>query len=113
LAVRADLLLVVEQVGLRPLKLGAGGLIVVAAAVGKLGATRVLPMTFTANDTVIAGHTTSFPVPVAVLTVISTAIACALGISGVARLRPNYASLVGLGEVLCAVVGPRRNFEKC
>ena len=33
-----------------------------------------------------------------------TTIAYTLGISGVARLRPSYASLMGLGEVLCAVV---------
>jgi drug/metabolite transporter (DMT)-like permease len=43
-------------------------------------------------------------VPVVVLGVVSTAMAYALGISSVARLRPSYASLVGLGEVLCAVV---------
>lgn len=90
--------------GLHPVTLAAGGLVVGAAAVALLGATGVLPMTFTANDTVVAGHTTSFWVPVVVLGVVSTAIAYAVGISGVARLRPSYASLVGLGEVLCAVV---------
>jgi drug/metabolite transporter (DMT)-like permease len=90
--------------GLHPLTLAAGGLVVGAAAVALLGASRVLPVTFTANDTVVAGHTTSFLVPVVVLGVISTAMAYALGISGVARLRPSYASLVGLGEVLCAVL---------
>jgi drug/metabolite transporter (DMT)-like permease len=41
---------------------------------------------------------------VVVLGVVSTAAAYALGISGVARLRPSYASLVGLGEVLSAAV---------
>jgi hypothetical protein len=54
--------------------------------------------------TVMAGHPTSFLVPVVMLGVVSTAIAYALGISGVARPRPSYASLMGLGEVLCAVV---------
>ena len=52
----------------------------------------------------MAGHPTSFLVPVVMLGVVSTAIAYTLGISGVARLRPSYASLMGLGEVLCAVV---------
>ncbi len=47
---------------------------------------------------------TSYLVPVVVLGVVCTAIAYPLGISGVARLRPSYASLMGLGEVLCAVV---------
>jgi drug/metabolite transporter (DMT)-like permease len=90
--------------GLHPLTLAAGGLIVGAAAVALLGVSHVLPMTFTTNDTVVAGHTTSFLVPVVVLGVISTAVAYALGISGVTRLRPSYASLVGLVEVLAAVV---------
>jgi drug/metabolite transporter (DMT)-like permease len=90
--------------GLHPLTLAAGGLIVGAAAVGLLGASRVLPMRFNANDTVIAGQATSFLVPVVVLGVVSTAMAYALGISAVARLRPSYASLAGLGEVLCAVL---------
>jgi drug/metabolite transporter (DMT)-like permease len=90
--------------GLHPLTLAAGGLIVGAAAVALLGLSGVLPMTFTANDTVVAGHTTSFLVPVVVLGVVSTAMAYALGISAVARLRPSYASLVGLGEVLCAIL---------
>jgi drug/metabolite transporter (DMT)-like permease len=90
--------------GLHPVTLAAGGLVVGAAAVAALGASGVLPMTFTANDTVVAGHTMSWLAPVVVLGVFSTAAAYALGISGVARLRPSYASLVGLGEVLCAVV---------
>jgi drug/metabolite transporter (DMT)-like permease len=90
--------------GLHPLTLAAGGLVVGAVAVAVLGFSGILPMTFTANDTVVASHTTSFWVPVVVLGVVSTAMAYALGISAVARLRPSYASLVGLGEVLCAVV---------
>ena len=90
--------------GLNSVTLAAGGLVVGAAAVAALGLAGVLPLTFTSNDTVVAGHTTSFLVPVVVLGVISTAIAYALGISGVARLRPSYGSLMGLGEVLCAVV---------
>jgi drug/metabolite transporter (DMT)-like permease len=89
--------------GLHPLTLAAGGLVVGAAAVALLGVFRILPMRFTANDTVVAGHTTSFLVPIVVLGIVSTAMAYALGISAVARLRPSYASLVGLGEVLCAV----------
>ena len=90
--------------GLHPLTLAAGGLIVGAGAVVLLATTHLLPMTFTTNDTVVAGHAISFLIPVAVLGVVSTAAAYALGISGVARLRPSYASLVGLGEVLSAAI---------
>jgi drug/metabolite transporter (DMT)-like permease len=90
--------------GLNSITLAAGGLIVGAAAVGLLGLTGVMPLTFTTNDVVVAGFTTSWAVPVVALGVISTAIAYTLGISGVARLRPSFASLVGLAEVMFAVV---------
>ena len=90
--------------GLNSVTLAAGGLVVGAAAVFVVGLTGVLPLTFTTHDTVVAGHTTSFLVPVVVLGVVSTAMAYVFGISGVARLRPSYASLLGLAEVLCAVV---------
>ncbi|PXX06315.1 EamA family transporter [Mycolicibacterium moriokaense] len=94
----------VDGDGLHSLTLAAGGLVVGAAAVALLGVSHVLPMAFSTNDTVVAGHTTSFLVPVVVLGVVSTAVAYALGISGVTRLRPSYASLVGLVEVLAAVL---------
>jgi drug/metabolite transporter (DMT)-like permease len=90
--------------GLNSVTLAAGGLMVGAAAVALLGLSGALPLTFTATDTVIAGHMMSFVVPVVVLGVVSTATAYVLGISGVARLRPSYASLLGLAEVLCAVL---------
>ena len=89
--------------GLHPATLCAGGLVVGALTVTVLGAIHVLPMRFTARDTVVAGHTVSVLVPVVILGVVSTAAAYALGISAITRLRPGYASLVGLGEVLCAV----------
>lgn len=88
---------------LTPITLAASGLIVAAAAVAVLGTTGVMPLAFSADDTVVAGHTTSVVVPVVVMGIVSTAIAYILGICGVARLQPGYASLVGLGEVLCAV----------
>ena len=90
--------------GLNSITLAAGGLIVAAAAVGMLGVAGVMPLTFTTNDTVIAGLTTSWVVPVIALGVISTAIAYMLGIMGIARLRPRFASLVGLSEVMFAVL---------
>ena len=61
-------------------------------------------MTFTTNDTVVAGLTMSWVVPVVALGVITTAIAYTLGIMGIARLRPRFASLVGLSEVMFAVL---------
>jgi drug/metabolite transporter (DMT)-like permease len=64
----------------------------------------VMPMTFTARDAVIAGWTTSWVVPVIALGLIPTAVAYSLGIVGIARLRPRFASLVGLSEVMFAVL---------
>lgn len=90
--------------GLHAITLAAGSLIVATIAVGVLGATGVMPLRFTADDVVIAGATMSWLVPVTVLGVLATAIAYLLGISGVARLRPSFASLMGLAEVLFAVL---------
>jgi drug/metabolite transporter (DMT)-like permease len=90
--------------GLNPITLAAGGLIVGTAAVALLGVAGVMPLTFTTNDTVIAGLTTSWVVPVLALGLIPTAIAYTLGIIGIARLRPRFASLVGLSEVMFATL---------
>lgn len=90
--------------GLNPITLSAAGLIIGGATTALLGVSGVMPMTFTANDTVIAGVTTSWVVPVLALGLIPTAIAYSLGIIGIARLRPGFASLVGLSEVLFAVL---------
>lgn len=90
--------------GLHAVTLAAGGLVVATIAIAALGLSGLMPLHFTADDAVIAGTSVSWLVPVLLLGVISTAIAYTLGISGVARLRPSFASLVGLGEVLFAVL---------
>ncbi|WP_460357231.1 EamA family transporter [Mycobacterium sp. ZZG] len=89
---------------LHPITLAAGGLLVGAVTVAILGAAGVMPMRFTSDDTVIAGWTTPWIVPVIALGLIPTAIAYTLGIVGIARLRPRFASLVGLSEVMFAVL---------
>jgi drug/metabolite transporter (DMT)-like permease len=93
-----------DGTGLNSITLAAGGLIVGAVAVGLLGVTGVMPLTFTSHDTVVAGMTTSWIVPVVALALIPTAIAYTLGIMGIARLRPRFSSLVGLAEVMFAVL---------
>lgn len=90
--------------GLNAITLAAGSLVIAAIAVGALGLTGLMPMTFTTNDAVIAGMTVPWLVPVILLGVLPTALAYTLGIAGVARLRPSFASLVGLSEVLFAVL---------
>lgn len=90
--------------GLHAITLAAGSLVVATVAVAALGMAGVMPMRFTANDAVVAGATLPWYVPVLLMGTIATAIAYTLGISGVARLRPSFASLVGLAEVLFAVL---------
>ncbi|CAM4128673.1 Inner membrane transporter RhtA [Mycobacterium basiliense] len=93
-----------DDEGIHPVTLAAAGLAVGAAAVTLLGVGGIVPLTFTTSDTVLAGSTTSWVVPVVALGVVATAIAYTLGIMGIARLRPRFASLVGLSEVLFAVL---------
>jgi drug/metabolite transporter (DMT)-like permease len=90
--------------GLNSITLATAGLVVGAAAVAALGATGLMPLTFTTTDAVVAGLTTSWLVPVIALALIPTAIAYTLGIMGIARLQPRFASLVGLSEVMFAVL---------
>lgn len=90
--------------GLNPISLATGGLIIGTAGVALLGVTGVLPLVFTTNSVVITGFTTSWLVPVIALGLIPTAIAYTLGILGIARLKPRFASLVGLSEVMFAVL---------
>jgi drug/metabolite transporter (DMT)-like permease len=90
--------------GLSSVTLATAGLIVGAAAVAALGATGLMPLTFGTNDAVVAGWTTSWLVPVIALALIPTAIAYTFGIMGIARLQPRFASLVGLSEVMFAVL---------
>ncbi len=93
-----------EEGSLNSITLATGGLVVGAAVVALLGVTGIMPFRFTTNYTVIAGFTTSWVVPVVALALIPTALAYTLGIMGIARLRPRFASLVGLSEVMFAVL---------
>ena len=93
-----------DSESVNPITLAAGGLVVGAAAVTLLGVVGIMPLTFTTNDTVIAGWTTSWVVPVVALGVVATAVAYTLGIVGISMLRPRFASLVGLSEVMFAVL---------
>ena len=90
--------------GLNSITLATAGLVVGAGTVAVLGATGLVPLTFTVNDAVVAGWTTSWLVPVVALALIPTAIAYTLGIMGISRLQPRFASLVGLSEVMFAVL---------
>nr|WP_313776057.1 DMT family transporter [Mycobacterium sp.] len=93
-----------DGTGLSPITLAAAGLIVGAVAVAALGVAGVMPMRFSTENAVVADVSLPWFVPVIALALFPTAIAYTLGIMGVARLRPRFASLVGLSEVLFAVL---------
>lgn len=93
-----------EGTGLHPITLATGGLVTGAIAVALLGISGILPMEFTTNDVALAGFTVPWTVPVILLGILPTAVAYALGIAGVCRLRPSFASLMGLCEVLFTVL---------
>jgi len=90
--------------GLNSITLAAGSLVVAAITVGTLGTLGVMPLRFASHDAIFAGVMVPWSVPVALMGVVATAIAYTLGISAVARLRPSFASLVGLAEVLFAIL---------
>jgi drug/metabolite transporter (DMT)-like permease len=93
-----------DGTGLHSITLATGGLIIGAVAVGLFAATGVMPMTFTGQNAVFAGAAVPWVVPVIALAIIPTALAYTLGIMAIARLRPRFASLVGLAEVMFAVL---------
>jgi len=90
--------------GLNAITLAAGSLLVAAVAIALLGTSGVMHLQFTNNDAMLGGSNVPWLVPVVLMAVVATAIAYPLGISGVARLRPSFASLMGLAEVLFAVL---------
>jgi drug/metabolite transporter (DMT)-like permease len=93
-----------DGTGLHSITLATGGLVVGAATVALLGVSGVMPLAFTSHGTTLAGLTTSWLVPVIALAIVPTAMAYTFGIMGIARLQPRFASLVGLSEVMFAVL---------
>jgi drug/metabolite transporter (DMT)-like permease len=93
-----------QDAALPPLLMAAGGTAVGAAAIGLAGLVGVVPLHFTAVDTVLAGTSVSWLLPALWLVVVSTAAAYLTGIAGVVRLGPRAASFVSLSEVLFAIL---------
>lgn len=93
-----------DGTALSPITLATGGLWSGAAGVGVLGVSGLMPLQFSSADVVIGGATLSPLVAVAALAVLPTAMAYTLGIVGIALLKPGFASLMGLSEVLFAVL---------
>ncbi|WP_341256925.1 MULTISPECIES: EamA family transporter [Gordonia] len=84
--------------------MAAGGLLSAAVMLGLSGAVGVLPMSMSTDDVQLAGNTTPWWVPMAILGLATAALAYATGIAATRRLGPRLASFVALAEVLAAII---------
>lgn len=89
---------------LPPLAMAAGGTAVGTVVIAVAAGVGVVPLAFTTHDTVLAGVSVSWMVPVIPLVLVSTVAAYVTGIGAVVRLGVRVASFVGLTEVLFAVL---------
>jgi drug/metabolite transporter (DMT)-like permease len=89
---------------LPPLVLAGGGLVVGFVVLLVAGAARVLPWRVSTADVAVAGWSVPWWVPALELGVVAGALAYALGVAAVRRLRSTVASFVALTEVVFAVL---------
>lgn len=89
--------------GLPPVVLASGGMAVGAATLLGLGLLGVLPLRATFGEVTVAGHRTSWLVPIAGLSLIAAVIAYVTGIAAARILGARLSSFVGLTEVVFAV----------
>lgn len=84
--------------------LACGGMAVGATGLLVLGVSGVLSLRATFGDVVLAGHTTTWLVPIVGLSVVAALVAYVSGIGAARILGAHLASFVGLSEVLFAVL---------
>jgi drug/metabolite transporter (DMT)-like permease len=89
---------------LPPLVTSWAGMAVGAVVLGLAGAVGLVPWVVRDAPVVLAGHRTSWLVPVLGLGLVAAALAYVLGVAAVQRLGARLASFVGLTEVLFAVL---------
>jgi drug/metabolite transporter (DMT)-like permease len=93
-----------ESNGLPPMALAAGGLVVGTVALALLGLVGLLPMHRAAASVAYSGVTTAPWVPLALLALVTAAVAYTTGIAAIRRLGSRVASFVALSEVLSGVL---------
>jgi drug/metabolite transporter (DMT)-like permease len=89
---------------LPPVAMASAGMGVGAVALLGLGAVRAVPMHATFGSVEVAGHRTSWLVPVLGLSLVAAAVAYSAGIGAARRLGAKLAAFIGLTEVLFAVL---------
>ncbi len=93
-----------DRVGLPPVALAGGGLLVGSAALGLGGLVGVLPMTASTVDATLGDVALPWWLLVGLLGVVTAALAYVTGIAAGRRLGSRVASFVALSEVLMAVL---------
>jgi drug/metabolite transporter (DMT)-like permease len=89
---------------LPPVVMAWAGMVVGAVTLGVFGAARLIDFRAGTADVTIAGHRTSWLVPVLELSLVAAALAYIAGIEAARRLGARLASFVGLTEVLFATL---------
>ena len=93
-----------DSMGIPPITLAGGGLVVGAVALGLLALVGVLPMEASTDPTSYAGTEVAWWVPLVVLGLVTAAVAYVTGIAAIRRLGSRVASFVALTEVVAGVV---------
>jgi drug/metabolite transporter (DMT)-like permease len=93
-----------EEGGLPPIALAAGGLVVGSLALALLGLVGLLEMAVSNAPVTLADTTMPWWVPVALLGVVTAAVAYVSGVAATRRLGARLASFVALLEVVSAVL---------
>lgn len=88
--------------GLPPVALAAAGLVIGGVALGLVGVVGIVPFTAVFGEVPLFGGDVSWWVPVAVIGVVSTAVAYAASITASQMLGSRLASFAGLLEVVAA-----------
>jgi drug/metabolite transporter (DMT)-like permease len=94
----------VAEQPLPPLALAGGGMAVAAVGFAVLGATGVLPMTFTTRQAALAGADVSWWLVVLELAILAAVTPYVTGVVATRVLGARLASFVGLSEVMFAVL---------
>lgn len=84
--------------------MAAGGIVVAAFGLGLAGLVGLMPMRFATSEIVLVGTEMPWFVPIAGLCLVAAALGYATGIAATRRLGSRLASLLGLTEVMFAVL---------
>jgi drug/metabolite transporter (DMT)-like permease len=93
-----------EHDAVPPVVMAWAGMVVAVVALAVASLVHVLPFAATASDVTLAGHRTSWVVPVLGMSLLAAVIAYVAGIGAARRLGARPASFLGLAEVLFAML---------